>query len=629
MVPRTALVVHRGAEEPPSSIQELPLVNYSKAPSQPVLLNHERVDYGPLRGWCEAIERFRDYPMDELQQLKSGGPDVLPVRVIDCHEHEIVSVQEPLDYFALSYVWGPASVAAQDPAPPGKSLPEHLPATVEDAMTVVKQLGYRYLWVDRYCLDQSDTAEFQAQLNQMADIYRHALATIIAAAGDSADYGLPGVSIRARARQPRIRIGAYTLWSSMTDPRKVVRETKWMTRAWTYQEGVFSANWIAFTDEQVFFQRSNRELANQERWWKVSCEMFPQGGLGAAVNCPLLAMFDNVWNNAGDIHRQLMRYTARDLTYQSDSIKGMLGLVKRCGVGPYPINHYLGVPVLGPLINHRKAIGRDPSRTWTLTEAFLVSMFWKSEGPGPRRPEFPSWSWAGWRAVYAAPSHGLLHLGLSFQSAVGFKLSVRVAEGLLDWEAMCRAKDWDLYEDISLLPHELYLQAPTVPLTVCRDPRSKLASWASGTAAHAADPETMKFCAIFQEADCDVLTEVSLVDAGVEQRIMDTGSISLKGILLRQRKEGMVEKPYYHDQVICCVLVVLEGQDGATRVGSLELRPENYFVRWKSNVQHRGAKEGHTWVAGQSKPYVECDECRQRAFRSIVDGRKEETIKLK
>ncbi|KPM38872.1 hypothetical protein AK830_g7702 [Neonectria ditissima] len=577
---RTTLVIKTRNSE---ADFERPFVNYSKAPETPVLLDYTAVDYKPLREWCRIVH-----------EIAREAMLVLPVSVIDCHKREVVPVRGPCDYVALSYVWGPT--VAQTTPGKGNSLPSPLPRTVEDAMTVVRELGLRYLWIDRYCLDQSNKAEFKAQLDQMADIYRHALVTIIGAAGSDADYGLPGVSSRVRSKQPRIKIGDYTLWSSMTDPRKLVRESTWMTRAWTHQEGVFSWNWIAFTDEQVFFQRSNKEWANVERWWKVSSEMFPHGGLGADSNCPLLQMYDNVWKNEGAVHGMLGQYTSRKLSYQTDALNGILGLLKRCENGPYRMNHYFGIPILGPLISHRKAQGRDLSRSWTLTEAFLVNLCWRAKGVGSRRLGFPSWSWAGWHAVYEAPPHIVTHLGLSIESLVDVRLFVKNANGLVDWEAMCNSTVWDVYTDFSSFSQELYVQAPTVALTIFHNTGPPIGAAYS----HTADVNLpLGWCAFFSDDECDVFIEVNMVDAGIESMALNSTAVSLKGILLRQvDSKKPLDEPRKGSHTWAFALIVLEGQGGATRVGSLELRADNYLVLWKQEVQHSGAEEDKVWKEG-------------------------------
>ncbi|KAI9150127.1 C2H2 finger domain transcription factor dvrA [Paramyrothecium foliicola] len=208
--PRTALSIEASGSGQ-SRKHEPIIANISKLPETPALLDRDRVNYSALIVWIDKIRATQREPMD-----------VLPVAVIDCHTRRVVSVPGPLDYVALSYVWGPV---AQGASPRGKTLPDNLPLTVEDAMAVVKELGLRDLWVDRYCLDQADKTEFQAQLNLIADIYRHALVTITAPTGSDASYGLPGVSCRSRINQPRLILGDYTLWSSMSDPRAVMYDS--------------------------------------------------------------------------------------------------------------------------------------------------------------------------------------------------------------------------------------------------------------------------------------------------------------------------------------------------------------------------------------------------------------------
>jgi hypothetical protein len=52
------------------------------------------------------------------------------------------------EYLTLSYVWGSF---VDGPLGPG-GLPNILPQAVYDAIHVIKRLGLRYLWVDRYCI---------------------------------------------------------------------------------------------------------------------------------------------------------------------------------------------------------------------------------------------------------------------------------------------------------------------------------------------------------------------------------------------------------------------------------------------------------------------------------------------
>ncbi|KAG4439009.1 hypothetical protein IFR05_005525 [Cadophora sp. M221] len=58
-------------------------------------------------------------------------------------------------------------------------------------MTVTKRVGYRYLWVDKYCINQQRKEDVAEQVGKMDLIYQNAKLTIIAATKDDPSYGLP------------------------------------------------------------------------------------------------------------------------------------------------------------------------------------------------------------------------------------------------------------------------------------------------------------------------------------------------------------------------------------------------------------------------------------------------------
>jgi hypothetical protein len=107
-------------------------------------------------------------------------------------------------YVALSYVWGPPS--------------GDWPKTILDAVEVTKQLGEKYLWVDRLCINQSNLQEKQFLISKMDAIYEGAEFTIVAAAGD-ARTRLTGVSTTFRKLQPLIDLKQRTRTDAPnTDP---------------------------------------------------------------------------------------------------------------------------------------------------------------------------------------------------------------------------------------------------------------------------------------------------------------------------------------------------------------------------------------------------------------------------
>ncbi|KAI8200211.1 Nitrogen assimilation transcription factor nit-4 [Colletotrichum sp. SAR 10_76] len=138
-----------------------------------------------------------------------------------------------------------------------------MPLVIEDAMAAVREMGVEYLWVDRYCIKQDDCEILSDHLSKMHVIYRQASFTIIAAAGSDSTFGLPGVSIRRRQTQAHANVGGRLLVSALEPFTHSSKSIKWNTRAWTYQEGVFSVRQLIFDTHQVTFIVSLSEYMSQ------------------------------------------------------------------------------------------------------------------------------------------------------------------------------------------------------------------------------------------------------------------------------------------------------------------------------------------------------------------------------
>ena len=145
-----------------------------------------------------------------------GEPSTLgSLRLIDCEAtpRKVVPYSSGvMSYAALSYVWGASveNVNTRRSLASG-NLPLILPRSIEDAITVATTLGFRYLWVDQYCIPQDDENEKPHQIQLIDEIYHRAELTLIAAAGRDASYGLPGVGATPRKLLRSIKIGVDTL----------------------------------------------------------------------------------------------------------------------------------------------------------------------------------------------------------------------------------------------------------------------------------------------------------------------------------------------------------------------------------------------------------------------------------
>tara|TARA_R110002003_G_scaffold351_2_gene18882 strand:- start:236 stop:820 length:585 start_codon:yes stop_codon:yes gene_type:complete len=159
-------------------------------------------------------------------------------RVIDVYRRCVTEIED-CDFLALSYVWGPKnnhSLVARtnninELKIDGSLDVVALPQTIVDAMTICEHLQQRYLWVDRLCIVQDDLKDKMHQIGQMGHIYSSALFVIIAAHGDAANFGIPGVSRPRRTQQQTAILPGLTITNAVrerpNDPLDI-----WPSRGW-------------------------------------------------------------------------------------------------------------------------------------------------------------------------------------------------------------------------------------------------------------------------------------------------------------------------------------------------------------------------------------------------------------
>ena len=136
------------------------------------------------------------------------------IRVIDTTDLCIISLDCGAIYVTLSYPWGGTKQVklTRDMEKcyrePGSLLTHELPRTIQDAITLVSEIGERYVWVDSLCILQDDEEDMRQQLEEMGKIYSGSLFTIHAVSGEDADFGLPGVRPAERSAKQLIeRVG--------------------------------------------------------------------------------------------------------------------------------------------------------------------------------------------------------------------------------------------------------------------------------------------------------------------------------------------------------------------------------------------------------------------------------------
>ena len=358
----------------------------------------DRIDYHLLRNWygfCTQNHRktcainSKEYP----KMLK----------IIDCRTRSIIGAPPSCSYVALSYVWGKqqSTMVSSSVIYGGTNghrtlSSDTIPSVISDAMIATLELGWQYLWVDRYCIDQNDE-EKHFQISQMDKVYSCAVITIVAAAGESANYGLPGVSNTLRRAQPCAVVRGQLLASTMRSSQVAIGSSRWATRGWTYQEAALSKKRLVFTDDQVFFECKGMSCSESH---SVPLALLHGKKSGNGCRSSIRRGFLETYRSKdyGDTRRkfwnEVERFTARELSYETDSLNAFMGVANyyKNGQGSQssPLYTHIGLP------------SDDTGGPSSYGLEFVRSLLWSHSSeqvPPKRRRGFPSYSWVGWEGV--------------------------------------------------------------------------------------------------------------------------------------------------------------------------------------------------------------------------------------
>lgn len=391
-------------------------------------IDPSRVNFPLVQEWLRFCKKKHSCSM------RYSRPDKL--RMIDCKIMEIVPAPPNCNYFTLSYVWGKPK--HEDVAPPSLLEPHSTPEilkraapVVKDAIDVVKRLGWRYLWVDKYCIPQADAELKSEQIRKMDLIYEGAYCTIVAAVGENDQYGLPGIS-RRRRMQPAWKTRDRHFVSTLQDPQTEIRKSVWMTRAWTFQEAFCSARCLVFTDHQVYFECKSMHCCESV---EIPLNILHSPDYKTLQSHVRPTLFRDEWLQG--THRfgpmsafwsVVSLYSNRQMTYDSDALNALEGVLRRFQASPSFVYNILGIPLHAPN-RAEKAVMLNPT-------LFIQGLSWSHKMSPRRRIQFPSWTWAGWEGLI---EHQKLFGSVKYDTSM--KLSVQQRDGkILPWNTF-----WDKF----------------------------------------------------------------------------------------------------------------------------------------------------------------------------------------
>lgn len=368
----------------------------------------QEVDYSLLRDWLDFcvdhnINHCNEYPSE---------PSLMSFKLIDCETFSIVSGSSINSYVASSYVWGKSRAEQFNSNSSNANTSQGIraaPRVIQDAISLTLHLGLRFLWVDRFCIEQDAHDAKQEQISSMDKIYANSTFIIVAAAGIDDTCGLPGLETTPRNIQPCYRAHDLFLTLTLPHPRKAIQRSKWSARGWTYQESILSRRSYVFTEDQVYFEcrymhaceaweMPNALLHNQKlRNFKafVHPGLFA-GGLAAGRGRPIRPN-----TRFGNIMTHIEKFSQRELTWGTDTLNAMAGIFHSFETREGSVHRFWGMPIILDWQDPCSSVEDTLSR-------FAQVLLWSHDTDNTKRTPrriagIPNWTWAGWVGAVEFP----------------------------------------------------------------------------------------------------------------------------------------------------------------------------------------------------------------------------------
>lgn len=210
-------------------------------------------------------EDHRKCALTEVSRLPTRVIDVSPIPSDPSQVklHVAGPDEERSEYVTLSYIWGgPLQVQATRHNLP--SLMQgievgNLPQTIQDAIHITRELGFRYLWADVLCIIQDSDDDKEREIGKMGYIYRHSALTLAASCARNAYHGFDPLETEPTQKHLNVTVelpmsnGQRGTMSIVSRPRFIdFQRLPLNSRGWAFQEYLLSRRVLFFTPEVVW-----------------------------------------------------------------------------------------------------------------------------------------------------------------------------------------------------------------------------------------------------------------------------------------------------------------------------------------------------------------------------------------
>jgi hypothetical protein len=350
--------------------------------------------YGQAHCWIrECTESHVDCPRRKVGKLPTRVVDVQPLNA-NGDSRLLITNELEAEYATLSYCWGseqPAALTAERLPKYVESIPmSSMPQTIRDAITVIRELGLRYLWIDALCIVQDSKEDKRTEISKMRQIFKHSLLTISAANARSVHQGFlsprpqPIPSIRVPLRCPDGSSGIMLLYSDGEEPHLRYNESDHPieSRAWTLEEKILSPRVLIYSSTHLRWLCDSSQYSDggaQENFmdydpakYRLPIKDRKRQPHPSDNNVSSLSLY-NSWQDL------VAEYTKRSLTAPEDKLRAIGGLAEE----------------YQRLMNDAYLAGLWKSKL--ATELMWRRNSFSNAGklsPRPIQYRAPSWSWA-------------------------------------------------------------------------------------------------------------------------------------------------------------------------------------------------------------------------------------------
>ncbi|EUC43934.1 hypothetical protein COCMIDRAFT_99578 [Bipolaris oryzae ATCC 44560] len=332
---------------------------------------------------------------------------VRPARMIDvaAFQHpsqdvRLVEMDQVCTYVALSYCWGhdTSYVTKQDTLLSRLTRISYndLPRTFQHAVTVTRNLGYSYLWLDALCIVQDSLQDWERESQKMGIIYSQAVVTIAATASRGVHDGFfnhQSCSEISPSWKKMLVRGTTThgvptellLYEDTyvpIDPAADMAAGPLAQRAWACQERILSARVLHYKNKQIYWEC--RQAAHIEEGVPSFSDNTARVRTGPNLGRELAVHDLDFFFRILRWYRGILttHYSTRQLTYASDRLPAISGLAKLVQ-GSMKMTYLAGL--------------------WK--EGLQFGLFWGAVNIVPRSAvnASPSWSWASYETPLCWP----------------------------------------------------------------------------------------------------------------------------------------------------------------------------------------------------------------------------------